>query len=92
MDDNCVLDFSNHRLTCSMNPETAVTCSKGHSFSQIVLAVYSQSVMPLAYVYAVAASLHVGAFLECVVDTVPTHTAVPMAENTHRVSLGEKGN
>ena len=48
MDDNCVLDFSNHRLTCSMNPETAVTCSKGHSFSQIVLAVYSQSVMPLA--------------------------------------------
>ena len=25
MDNNCVLDFFNHRLTCSMNPETAVT-------------------------------------------------------------------
>jgi len=48
MDDNCVLDFSNHRLTCSMNPETAVICSNGPSFSQIALAVYSHSVMPLA--------------------------------------------
>ena len=42
-------------------------------------------------VYTAVASLHVGAFLECVVGTVPTHTAVPMAENTQRVSL-EKGN
>ena len=38
MDDNCVLDFFNYRLTCSMNPETALTCTHGH-FSQVVFAV-----------------------------------------------------
>ena len=43
------------------------------------------------HVFTAATSLHVGAFLECVVGPVPTHTAVPMAENTQRVSL-EKGN
>ena len=40
MDDNCVLDFFIERLTCSMNPETAVTCTGGH-FHQVVFAVNS---------------------------------------------------
>ena len=38
MDDNCVLDFIYQRLTCSMNPETVVTCTCGH-FNQVVFAV-----------------------------------------------------
>ena len=30
LDDNCALDSFNHRLTCSMNPKTAATCTCGH--------------------------------------------------------------
>ena len=30
LDDNCALDSLNHRLTRSMNPKTAATCTCGH--------------------------------------------------------------
>ena len=30
MDDKHVMDCFNHRLTYSMNPETAITCTRGH--------------------------------------------------------------
>ena len=30
IDDSCVLDFFFSNLPCSMNPETAVTCTLGH--------------------------------------------------------------
>ena len=36
IDDNCVFDSL---ITCSMNPETAVTFTRGH-FNQAVFAVY----------------------------------------------------
>ena len=36
---NCVFNFFNHRLTHSMKPDTAVTCTQGH-FNQVVFAVW----------------------------------------------------
>jgi len=41
MDDNCVLKFFLIKLsTCSMDPETTVTCTHGH-FNHVVFAVYA---------------------------------------------------
>ena len=36
-----VLDFCNHRLTCSMNPEIALTCTCGHYNQAFFAVIYS---------------------------------------------------
>ena len=52
---NCILDPFNHELTCSMDPETAETCTCGH-FNQVVQAFPSHMIQH----YTIYVSLHFG--------------------------------